>query len=50
VLTRVLAAEGWNTSDPVWWRPYARHHTRFVVLGAEQAASLDAEISTRPGR
>jgi fatty-acyl-CoA synthase len=22
-LTRVLAAERWDTADPVWWRPYA---------------------------
>jgi fatty-acyl-CoA synthase len=50
VLTRVLAADRWTTSDPVWWRPYGRHHTGFAVLDADQAASLDAEISTRPGR
>jgi fatty-acyl-CoA synthase len=44
VLTRVLAADRWNTSDPVWWRPYARGHSAaFVPLDAPQAAALDAE-------
>jgi fatty-acyl-CoA synthase len=43
VLTRVLAADRWNTSDPVWWRPYARaHSTAYVLLDAAQAAALDA--------
>jgi hypothetical protein len=51
VLTRVLATDRWNTSDPVWWRPYGREHPpEYVVLDAEQATSLDAEISTSPGR
>jgi fatty-acyl-CoA synthase len=46
VLTRVLATERWNTSDPVWWRPYGRGPSPgYVVLEAEQAASLDAGIS-----
>jgi len=40
VLTRVLAADRWNTSDPVWWRPYGRGHSvEYVVLDAEQATS-----------
>jgi fatty-acyl-CoA synthase len=35
VLTRVLAADRWQTSDPVWWRPYGREHpVGYVVLGA----------------
>jgi fatty-acyl-CoA synthase len=43
VLTRVLAADQWHTSDPVWWRPYGRGHPAgYVVLDAEQATSLDA--------
>ena len=46
VLTRVLAADRWNTSDPVWWRPDGRC-PGYVVLKADQAAGLDAEISTR---
>jgi hypothetical protein len=46
VLTRVLAADRWNTSDPVWWRPDGRS-PGYVVLEAGQAAALDAEISTR---
>lgn len=51
VLTRVLATDRWNTSDPVWWRPYGRGHSpEYVVLDAEQSTSLDAEISTRPVR
>jgi fatty-acyl-CoA synthase len=49
VLTRVLAADRWNTSDPVWWRPDERS-PGYVVLEAGQAAALDAEISTEPGR
>jgi fatty-acyl-CoA synthase len=50
VLTRVLAADRWKTSDPVWWRPYGRGDSpEYAVLGAEQATSLDAEISTSPG-
>jgi fatty-acyl-CoA synthase len=46
VLTRVLAADRWNTSDPVWWRPDGRC-PGYVVLKADQAAALDAEIRTR---
>ena len=34
VLTRVLAADGWDTPDPVWWRPDARS-PGYVVLTAE---------------
>ena len=43
VLTRLLAAERWNTGDPVWWRPDGRSPD-YVPLGPEQAAALDAEI------
>jgi fatty-acyl-CoA synthase len=51
VLTRALASERWNTSDPVWWRPYTRRHSgEYVVLDADQATSLDAGISASPGR
>ena len=51
VLTRVLAADRWNTSDPVWWRPYGRGRSpEYVVLDADQATSLNAEIRTSPGR
>jgi fatty-acyl-CoA synthase len=39
VLTRVLAADRWNTSDPVWWRPDGRC-PGYVVLEADQAAAL----------
>ena len=46
VLTRLLAADRWNTSDPVWWRPDGRS-PGYVALGAGQAAALDAEISGR---
>jgi fatty-acyl-CoA synthase len=46
VLTRVLAADRWNTSDPVWWRPDGRR-PGYVALKADQAAALDAEISAR---
>ena len=46
VRTRVLAADRWNTSDPVWWRPYQRGHPGgYEVLDADQAASLDTGTS-----
>lgn len=44
VLTRLLAAERWRTSDPVWWRPDGRA-PEFTVLGPEQAAALEAGLS-----
>ena len=44
VLTRLLAADRWNTADPVWWRPAGRA-PEYVPLEAEQAAALDAAIS-----
>jgi fatty-acyl-CoA synthase len=44
VLTRTLAADRWNTGDPVWWRP-DRRSPGYVVLEAGQAAALDAEVS-----
>jgi fatty-acyl-CoA synthase len=57
VLTRELAADRWNTSDPVWWRPDVRSPSPgYVLLDPGQAAALDAEIDARrhpgalPGR
>jgi fatty-acyl-CoA synthase len=48
VLTRLLAAGRWNTSDPVWWRPDPRSLV-FVPLDPQQAAELDAGIrAARP--
>jgi fatty-acyl-CoA synthase len=47
VLTRVLAADRWNTSDPVWWRPGGRARG-YVTLARDEAAALDAGI--RAGR
>ena len=47
VLTRVLAADRWNTSDPVWWRPEGRSRG-CVTLDPDEAAALDAVI--RAGR
>jgi fatty-acyl-CoA synthase len=44
VLTRVLAAERWNTGDPVWWRPDVRS-AAFVPLGLPEAAALEAELA-----
>ena len=49
VLTRVLAAERWHTTDPVWWRPASRPGRDgpgpdYALLDAEQAAALDAEL------
>jgi fatty-acyl-CoA synthase len=29
-LTRVLAAERWDTADPVWWRPYDSRALEYV--------------------
>jgi len=43
VLTRLLAADRWNTGDPVWWRPDGRSPA-FAPVGPEQAATLDAAI------
>ena len=43
VLTRLLAADRWNTGDPVWWRPGGRSPA-YVPLGPDQAAALDAGI------
>jgi len=43
VLTRVLAADRWNTGDPVWWCPDSRA-SGYVPLGQDQAAALDAGI------
>jgi len=43
VLTRLLAADRWNTGDPVWWRPDGRAPA-YVPLGPEQAVMLDAGI------
>jgi fatty-acyl-CoA synthase len=55
VLTRVLAAERWNTADLVWWRPPGRPGRGgpgpgYIVLEAEQATALDAELDPFPGR
>ena len=43
VLTPLLAADRWNTGDPVWWRPDGRAPV-YVPLGPEQATALDAGI------
>ena len=48
-LTRVLAADRWNTSDPVWWRPDRRGRSpAYVPLDAQHAAALDAGITAGP--
>jgi fatty-acyl-CoA synthase len=54
VLTRMLAAERWNTADPVWWRPPRRPGPGgpgldYVLLEADQATALDAELGPSPG-
>ncbi len=47
----MLAADRWNTTDPVWWRPDGRGRSRaYVLLDAEQATALDAEIGARLDR
>jgi fatty-acyl-CoA synthase len=42
LLTRVLAADRWNTADPIWWRPEG---SAYVPLAPEQTAALDAGLS-----
>jgi fatty-acyl-CoA synthase len=39
VLSRLLAADRWHTSDPVWWRAELRS-VAYSLLEAEQAAAL----------
>jgi len=43
VLALVLAADRWNTSDPVWWCPDRRAPV-YVPLRPEQATALEAGI------
>ena len=45
VLKRVLRAEGWNTHDPVWWRP--EPGTTYRPLLAADADALDRAIAER---
>jgi len=50
-LTRALAAQRWNTTDPVWWRPDVRGESPpYVLLDPEQASALDTEIGARRPR
>ena len=55
VLNRVLAAERWNTTDPVWAARAVRagrarpDDPDYAVLDADQAAALDAELDPSPG-
>ena len=42
VRTRLLAADRWNTADPVWWRP--GRSGGYVPLDPSQAAALEAGI------
>ena len=45
VLKRVLRAEGWNTRDPVWWRP--EPGAPYRPLLAADADALDRAIAER---
>jgi fatty-acyl-CoA synthase len=45
VLKRVLRAEAWRCTEPVWWRPQKDEPYR--VLGADDAAMLDQAVSGR---
>ncbi|WP_433182057.1 AMP-binding protein [Actinoallomurus sp. CA-150999] len=45
VVKRALAAEAWNTSDPVWWRP--GREPRFRRMTAEDVDRLRAEFESR---
>jgi fatty-acyl-CoA synthase len=48
VLIRLLRAERWNGSDPVWWSP-DRPGTGYRLLGPTDAAALDDAVPDRPG-
>ncbi|NUR83988.1 MAG: AMP-binding protein [Nonomuraea sp.] len=41
VIKRILAAEGWRTTDPVWWRPGAGG---FTLMGEEDVRAVEAEF------
>jgi fatty-acyl-CoA synthase len=43
VLKRVLAAERWGGSDPIWWRP--GRELRYEPLGPSDADRLDAALA-----
>ena len=45
VLKRVLRAEGWNTRDPVWWRP--EPGAPYRPLLAADADALDRAVAER---
>ncbi|GAA4610396.1 long-chain-fatty-acid--CoA ligase [Actinoallomurus liliacearum] len=45
VVRRALAADAWNTTDPVWWRP--GRELRYRRLTGEDAARLHAEFESR---
>ncbi len=45
VLKRALAAERWNTTEPVWWRPPG--HGEFMPLNSGQVAALEAGLPVR---
>ena len=45
VLKRVLRAERWNTTDPVWWRP--EHDGPYCPLSPEDAAALETAVADR---
>jgi fatty-acyl-CoA synthase len=40
-----LRAEGWNTTDPVWWRP-DRRRAEYRLLDAADRDTLDAALAT----
>ncbi|MCO5991840.1 AMP-binding protein [Actinoallomurus rhizosphaericola] len=45
VVRRALAADAWNTTDPVWWRP--GRELRYRRLTGEDAERLRAEFESR---
>jgi fatty-acyl-CoA synthase len=49
VVKRVLAAEGWRTGDPVWWRPPAARPAAFRELTPADLARIEDDF-TRHGR
>ncbi|WP_250574140.1 AMP-binding protein [Nonomuraea sediminis] len=47
IIKRLLAKEGWRTTDPVWWRPAVREE--FRLMGERDLADIE-EAFVRHGR
>jgi len=47
VLVRLLRAERWMTTDPVWWRPGRAGDTPFQLLEVADVADLEEAVARR---